>query len=155
MGTVTLREESAEDITANYTDVSTRLSVLRSQLDQLNAMNERAESVDDLIAIHERATELMEQIESYESTLRSWSSRASYSTVSLTVEEDVADGESATASLGERMKEAFSDSVKWLRTFGQNAAIFLAALTPRLAVWGPVAAIVIVVICLIFRRKKK
>ena len=53
------------------------------------------------------------------------------------------------------MKEAFSDSVKWLRTFGQNAAIFLAALTPRLAVWGPVAAIVIVVICLIFRRKKK
>ena len=148
-------EESAEDITANDTDVSTRLSVLRSQLDQLNAMNERAESVDDLIAIHERATELMEQIESYESTLRSWSSRANYSTVSLTVEEDVADGESATASLGERMKEAFSDSVKWLRTFGQNAAIFLAALTPRLAVWGPVAAIVIVVICLIFRRKKK
>lgn len=156
MGTVTLREERAEDITADYTDVSTRLSVLRSQLDQLNAMNETAESVSDLIAIHERATELMAEIESYESTLRGWSSQQSYSTVSLTVEEDVTGGEDApSASLGERMKEAFNASVEWLRTFGQNAAIFLAALAPRLAVWGPVAVIVIVIICLVFRRKKK
>ena len=156
MGTVTLREERAEDITADYTDVSMRLSVLRSQLDQLNAMNETAESVSDLIAIHERATELMAEIESYESTLRGWSSQQSYSTVSLTVEEDVTGGEDApSTSLGERMKEAFNASVEWLKTFGQNAAIFLAALAPRLAVWGPVAVIVIVIICLIFRRKKK
>ncbi len=156
MGTVTLREERAEDITADYTDVSTRLSVLRSQLEQLNAMNETAESVSDLIAIHERATELTADIESYESTLRGWSSRQSYSTVSLTIEEDITGGEETpAASLGERMKEAFNASVEWLRTFGQNAAIFLAALAPRLAVWGPVAAIVIVIICLIFRRKKK
>ena len=156
MGTVTLREERAEDITADYTDVSTRLSVLRSQLDQLNAMNETAESVSDLIAIHERATELMAEIESYESTLRGWSSQQSYSTVSLTVEEDITGGEDApSSSLGERMKDAFNASVEWLKTFGQNAAIFLAALAPRLAVWGPVAVIVIVIICLIFRRKKK
>ena len=156
MGTVTLREERAEDITADYTDVSTRLAVLRSQLDQLNAMNETAKSVSDLIAIHERATELMAEIESYESTLRGWSSQQSYSTVSLTVEEDVTGGEDApSASLSERMKEAFSASVEWLKTFGQNAAIFLAALAPRLAVWGPVAVIVIVIICLVFRRKKK
>ena len=156
MGTVTLREERAEDITADYTDVSTRLAVLRSQLDQLNAMNETAESVSDLIAIHERATELMAEIESYESTLRGWSSQQNYSTVSLTVEEDVTGGEDApSASLGERMKEAFNASVEWLRTFGQNAAIFLAALAPRLAVLGPVAVIVIVIICLVFRRKKK
>ena len=156
MGTVTLREERAEDITADYTDVSTRLAVLRSQLDQLNAMNETAESVSDLIAIHERATELMAEIESYESTLRGWSSQQNYSTVSLTVEEDVTGGEDApSASLGERMKEAFNASVEWLRTFGQNAAIFLAALAPRLAVWGPVAVIVSVIICLVFRRKKK
>ena len=156
MGTVTLREERAEDITADYTDVSTRLSVLRSQLDQLNAMNETAESVSDLIAIHERATDLMAEIESYESTLRGWSSQQSYSTVSLTVEEDVTGGEDApSSSLGEHMKDAFNASVEWLKTFGQNAAIFLAALAPRLAVWGPVAVIVIVIICLIFRRKKK
>ena len=156
MGTVTLREERAEDITADYTDVSTRLSVLRSQLDQLNAMNETAESVSDLIAIHERATELMAEIESYESTLRGWSSQQSYSTVSLTVEEDITGGEDApSSSLGERMKEAFDDSVEWLKTFGQNAVVFLAALAPRLAVWGPVAVIAIVIICLIFHRKKK
>ena len=156
MGTVTLREEHAEDITADYTDVSTRLSVLRSQLEQLNAMNETAESVSDLIAIHERATELTAEIESYESTLRGWASRQSYSTVSLTVEEDITGGEDASnASLGDRMKEAFDSSVEWLKAFGQNAMIFLAALAPRLAVWGPVAIIAIVIVCLIFHRKKK
>ena len=155
MGTVTLREEHAEDITADYTDVSTRLSVLRSQLEQLNAMNETAESVSDLIAIHERATELTTEIESYESTLRGWASRQNYSTVSLTVEESLTGKETAEASLGDRMKEAFNDSVAWLKSFGQNAMVFLAALAPRLVVWGPVAIIAIVIICLIFHRKKK
>jgi hypothetical protein len=156
MGTVTLREERADDITADYTDISTRLDVLRSQLEQLNAMNETAESVSDMIAIHERSTELLTEIESYESKLRGWSSQQSYSTVTLTVEEDITGGEVAEdTSLSARMKKAFDDSVEWLKAFGQNAAVFLAALAPRLAVWGPVAIIVIVVICLIFRRKKK
>lgn len=155
MDTVTLREETAEDITADYTDVSTRLNVLRSQLDQLNAMNETAESVTDLIAIHERATELMAEIESYESTLRAWSSRRNYSTVTLTIEEKLQGEGGEGAPLGERMKEAFADSVAWLKAFAQNAAVLLAALAPRLVIWLPVAALLIVVICLIFRRKKK
>lgn len=155
LGTIVLREENAEDITADYTDVSTRLSLLRSQLEQLEAMNETAESVSDLIAIHERATELMAEIESYESTLRAWSSQRSYSSVTLCVEEKLKLAEIDDQTLTERMKEAFFDSVDWLKSFAQNSVVLLAALAPRLIVWVPVAALLIVLIALIFRRKKK
>lgn len=155
LGTVVLREENAEDITADYTDVSTRLSLLRSQLEQLEAMNETAESVSDLIAIHERATELMAEIESYESTLRAWSSQRSYSSVTLCIEEKLKLTEADGQTLSERMQKAFADSVEWLKSFAQGSAVLLAALAPRLVVWVPAAALLIALIALIFRRRKK
>ena len=155
LGTITLREDYAEDVTDSYTDVSARLAVLRSQLDQLNAMNSTAQSVNDLIAINERATAVMEDIEAYESVLRGWDSRKSYSSVTVTVTEKTQAMPEEPLSLGQRMKEAFGESVDWLRDFGRNAAVFGAALLPRLAVWVPVAAVVILLLRLAFRRKKK
>jgi|GEM_PF-223557 len=155
-GTVTLREESAEDITANYNDVAARLEVLRSQLTQLNEMNARAKSVSDLIEINERANEVTAEIEAYESRIRDWNSRRSYSDVTLTLTEQ-ADKEEKPAqkTLSERMKEAFDNSIEWLKEFGQNAAVFGAALLPRLAVWLPAAIIVIVLLRVAFGRRKK
>ena len=155
LGTVTVREEYAEDITANYNDVAARLQVLRSELDQLNAMNERAESVSDLIEINERANEVTAEIEAYESRLRDWNSRRSYSSVTLTITEKGEAVEPAKLTLGERMKQAFEDSIEWLKEFGQDAAVFGAALLPRLIVWLPVLIIVIVLLRVAFGRRKK
>lgn len=155
VGTITMREELAEDITANYSDVSTRLSVLRSQLDQLNAMNEVADSVADLIEIHERATELMSDIESYESCLRSWDSRRNYSAVTLSLTETADVIETPETTLGERMRNAFNDSMEWLREFGQDLAVFGANLLPKLVVIIPTLIIVILLLKLAFRKKKK
>ena len=153
-GVVTLREESAEDITANYNDVAARLEVLRSQLEQLNEMNAKARSVSDLIEINERANEVTAEIEAYESRIRDWNSRRSYSTVTLTLEELGADEPlPVEKTLLERMKEAFDSSIQWLKDFGQNAAVFGAALLPRLVIWVPVLIIVIVLLRVAFGRR--
>ena len=155
-GTVTLREESAEDITANYNDVAARLEVLRSQLQQLNEMNAKARSVSDLIEINERANEVTAEIEAYESRIRDWNSRRSYSDVTLTLTELGEDDPDPTPkTLAERMREAFEDSIQWLKEFGQNAAVFGAALLPRLVVWLPVVIIVIVLLRIAFGRRRK
>ena len=155
-GTVTLREESAEDITANYNDVAARLEVLRSQLEQLNAMNAKARSVSDLIEINERANEVTADIEAYESRIRDWNSRRSYSTVTLTLNE-LGEKEPLPVkkTLSERMKEAFDNSIEWLKEFGQDAAVFGAALLPRLVIWVPVIIIVIVLLRVAFGRRGK
>ncbi len=156
VGTIIVREEYAEDITSDYNDVAARLEVLRSQLQQLNEMNAKAKSVSDLIEINERANEVTAEIEAYESRIRDWNSRRSYSSVSLTLTELGEDApEPVQKSLSERMKEAFDDSIQWLKDFGQSAAVFGAALLPRLAVWLPAAIIVIVLLRVAFGRKKK
>ncbi|MBQ8954171.1 MAG: DUF4349 domain-containing protein [Clostridia bacterium] len=155
-GTVTVREESAEDITSNYNDVTARLEVLRSQLQQLNEMNAQAKSVSDLIEINERANEVTAEIEAYESRIRDWNSRRSYSDVTLTLTELGEDEPEPTPkALTERMREAFEDSIQWLKDFGQNAAVFGAALLPRLVVWLPVLIIVIVLLRVAFGRRRK
>ena len=155
-GIVTLREESAEDITANYNDVAARLEVLRSQLEQLNEMNAKARSVSDLIEINERANEVTAEIEAYESRIRDWNSRRSYSDVTLTLTELGEDEPAPVAkTLAERMKEAFDNSVQWLKEFGQDAAVFGAALLPRLIIWVPVLIIVIVLLRVAFGRRGK
>ena len=155
-GVVTLREESAEDITANYNDVAARLEVLRSQLQQLNEMNAKARNVSDLIEINERANEVTAEIEAYESHIRDWNSRRSYSSVTLTLTELGADQPlPVERTLSERMKDAFDDSIQWLKDFGENAAVFGAALVPRLIIWVPVIIIVIVLLRVAFGRRGK
>ena len=156
IGTITVREESAEDITSNYNDIAARLEVLRSQLEQLNAMNAKAKNVSDLIEINQRANEVTAEIEAYESRMRDWNSRRSYSSVSLTLTEKRADEpEAPSTPLSERMREAFENSIQWLKDFGQNLAVFGAALLPRLVVWVPVIIIVIVLLRIAFGRRKK
>ena len=157
VGTIVSREDLAEDVTDEYFDTETRLSVLRAQLEQLNEMTASATSVSDLIEINERANEVTADIEYYEGRIRSMESRRDYSAVSLRLTEIVekTDPETPRKSLTERMREAFDDSLQWLKEFGQNAAVFGAALLPRLAVWVPVVIIVIVLLKVIFGRRRK
>ena len=99
--------------------------------------------------------EVTAEIEAYESRIRNWNSRQSYSTVTLTLKEKSEAAVTPAKTLGERMKEAFEDSIEWLKEFGQNAAVFGAALLPRLVVWLPAIIIVIVLLRLAFGRRKK
>ena len=96
------------------------------------------------------------EIEAYESRIRDWNSRRSYSTVSLTLTELGEDEPlPVEKTLSERMKEAFDNSIQWLKDFGQNAAVFGAALLPRLIIWVPVLIIVIVLLRVAFGRRGK
>ena len=157
VGTIVSREDLAEDVTDEYFDTQTRLSVLRAKLEQLNEMTASATSVSDLIEINERANEVTADIEYYEGRIKSMESRRNYSSVTLRMNEIVEKGDTDTPvkPLSERMREAFDASVKWLKDFGQNAAVFGASLLPRLAVWVPLIVIVIILLKVVFGRKKK
>ncbi|MBR0463036.1 MAG: DUF4349 domain-containing protein [Clostridia bacterium] len=155
VGTVTVREDRADDVTDEYVDITARLNVLRAELEQLNAMNDSAANVSELIEISERASAVTAEIESYESRMKSIESRQNYSTVTLTLSEYAQVSDMPEATLTDRMKEAFSDSLEWLRNFGKDAAVFAAALAPRLVIWIPVAIIVIILLKIAFGRRKR
>lgn len=155
LGEVTYRYERAEDVSERYSETEARLSVLRSQLARLEEMVASAESVEELILIEERSSEIITEIEVLEGRLRGWDSQVNYSRVSLTMWEKVEAVEPQPEALGARMREAFVDSVDWLKVFGEEFMILLSAMVPRLLVWIPAIVVLVVLVRVIVRTARK
>ena len=120
-----------------------------------SSMMAAAVSVEELIAIDDKLTDVLASIESLEGDLRRWESRRSYSRVELTLTEVLKKAPEAEASLGVRMQQGFEQSVQWLKEFGQDALVLLASAAPRLVVWIPALALVVILVCAIRSRKRK
>lgn len=152
LGRTVLRSESAEDVSGRYMDTQSRLNAMQLQKQKLDEMMAQAASVEDLITIDEKLTEVIGSIESLEGDLRRWDSRRSYSSVRMTLSEQL--GVQEPAALGERMKQGFGESVEWLKSFGQDALVVLAGAVPKLVVWVPALALVIAAVALIRMKKR-
>lgn len=154
LGKTVMRSESAEDVTGRYIDTRSRLDALQMQKDKLNEMLVGCENVNELIAIDDKLTEVIASMETLEGDLRRWESQRSYSRVTLTLTELAAAPAATAASLSERMKTSFDESVEWLGEFGQDALVVLASVAPRLVIWVPAAVLVVILLWAIFRRRK-
>lgn len=155
LGTAVLKSESQEDVTGEYMDAQSRLNALAAQKVKLEEMMASAANVAELIAVDDKMAEVIASMEALEGDLRRWESRQSYSTVSIKLTEVVEQQIVPAATLSERMKNAFDDSVVWLGQFGQNALVVLSGAVPRLVIWVPAAVLLVVLICVIVRKRRK
>lgn len=69
-GNVTYKNESVQDVTLQYTDITSRKKTLQMEQDRLWELLEKAESIDAVIALESRLSEVRYQLESIESQLR-------------------------------------------------------------------------------------
>lgn len=155
LGETLVRSEAAEDVTDRYLDTQSRRDALLQQKQKLDDLLEKAESVEELIAVDDKMTDVLASLETLEGDLRRWESRQSYSRVSLTLTEAVKATVQPEASLGERMKSGFGESVGWLQEFGQDALVTLATALPKLVVWIPALALAVIAICAIRRGRRR
>ncbi len=155
LGETLARSESAEDVTGRYMDTQSRQQALLAQKQKLEEMLAESKSVEELIAIDDKLTEVIASLEALEGDLRRWESQQKYSRVTLMLTEKLKAPATAEASLGDRMKTGFSDSVVWLKDFGQDALVTLVSAMPKLVVWIPALALVIAAVCLIRGRRRK
>ena len=72
-GNVTYKNESVQDVTLQYTDITSRKKTLQMEQERLWELLEKAESVDAVIALEARLSEVRYQLESIESQLRTLS----------------------------------------------------------------------------------
>lgn len=154
LGTTVMRSEKAEEITGRYMDTQSRLDALYQQKSKLSGMMDNALNLQEVIAVDAQLTEVIAEIERLEGDMRRWRSQQSYATVKVALSEVFEQPLTSEASLGERMKAGFDESVVWLGEFGQDALVVLAAVLPRLVVFIP-AAVLLGVLIWAFARKKK
>lgn len=86
LGTVLGREVKALDVTAQFTDVSTRLAVAQEARKRLLALLEATQDVQQRLQILQEIKRLSEQIETMSSTLETLRKLADFSTITLTLE---------------------------------------------------------------------
>lgn len=154
---VTYSHASSQNITTEYYDLQSRLEVLRTERESLNAMLEKADTVENMLLIRDRLYNVIEEIESYETQIRLYDSLVSYSTVYLTVEEVVEYTKVTTEQpgWGTRLLDAFRESWKDFADNFQDFTVGLLYAVPTLMVLGLIATAIALLLRGLIRRQKR
>ena len=154
LGNVPYFSTNAENITAQYTDTSSRLKSYRIQEERLLTMLEKADTIEDMLNIESRLADLRYSIENLTSTLLGWDSLISYSTVNLRVEEVAiyTEDEPVVRSYWEQVGDTFRGTLDNIATFFKYLLMFVVGASPVLVI---LAVIIIAVLLLVRRARKK
>lgn len=112
---ITNQSESVDDVTLSYVDMSTHRDMLKEEQERLLGFLEEAETVEEIISLEDRLTEVRYQLESMESTIRTYDNQVDYSTVNIDIREVATYTPSAPAvelTAGERISKGFKESMQ-------------------------------------------
>lgn len=145
LGNVTNKSESVEDITLQYVDVESHKKALLTEQERLMTFLEQAESMEDIIAIESRLSQVRYELQSYESTLRTYDNQVTYSTVSL----DISEVERETKvvekkTFFEEIRYRLSDNLYDIGQDARNFAIWFISSLPYLVIWALLIALVVI-----------
>ena len=159
LGNVTYKNLYTRDVTLTYVDLESHVKALRTEQETLMELLKKAEKVEDIITIQSRLSDVLYQIESYESTLRTYDDQIAYSSVSLSIQEvqreTTVEKETPRQEIARRFRENWEDVKKGAARFGIN---FVSDL-PVILVWVVFLGIIILVLALVIkggpRRREK
>lgn len=149
-GEVTREQTSAVDMTSTYTDNASRLESARAKKRQLDALYEKAETMEDIITLTDAIFDVQEEIEWLEGQNRRIDNQASMATLYVTINEKCS-AVAAKQPLLTRMGEEFIEGMENFGEFVFAAVLGLIYALP----WAAVAAVVIALARRWVRKKKK
>ena len=152
-GNVTYKNESVQDVTLQYTDITSRKKTLQMEQERLWALLEKAESVDAVIALESRLSEVRYQLESLESQLRTLDNQIVYSTVYLSIQEVQVLTSTDPDTILVRIQKGLSRSLNQLQVSSVDFVVWFISSLPILLVLAVLILIVIVVFRKIFRKQ--
>ncbi len=146
---------NGDDISLQYFDTETRLKTLRTREGRLQALLEKAATMEDIIELEQALADVSYEIQSLEMNLRDYDSLIDYSTVTITLQEVQVISEvkpSSPKTLGERISSGFYSVLNVLADIGEKLLVFLIGGIP---VWIVLAIIIVPTVILVKRSKKK
>lgn len=151
-GRITHRSESANDVTDSYYDTKARLDTQLKLMERLQALITDAAELSDLLALESQMAETQYQIDALRADLEHTDDQVNYATVDVKLREELpADSiTDANMTLGQRVADAIGTGWKAFVAFLADAAVFVAASLPFIAV----VAVVVVVVKVVRKRKK-
>lgn len=148
-GNVTYKNQQADDVTAQYMDVETRLDNLKNQRTRLQQLQEQADNLSDLLQIESSLTDVQSQIESWQSQMDWYSDQVAECTVYVNLNE-VSTYSPTGESFGSRIGSAFAEGWQNFVNGVQRLVVNLAGAWPVVVIVAAVAGGVVV-----WRKKRK
>lgn len=126
---ITSEQSQAIDITEDYYDTESRIENLSSQEEQLRELYENAVSIEDMLLINGKLSEVTREKEEMTKKIMRMNERSSYSTIDLNIIEvkDFAIPESINESIGQRISNAFNQSITTTKNASAEALVFIAS----------------------------
>ena len=141
IGSVTYKNQQADDVTTQYLDIEARLSNLTAQRDRLQELQAQADNLSDLLEIESSLSDVQYQLESYQSQLDWYSRQVECCTVY--VELDEVDTLTPTDNgFGTRLLNALRNGWSGFVSGVQAAAVFVVGAWPAILI-GAVCGVVI------------
>ena len=153
-GTVTYKNESVQDVTLQYTDITSRKKTLQMEQDRLWELLEKAESIDAVIALEARLSEVRYQLESIESQLRTLDNQIVYSTVYLSIQEVQVLTSTDPDTISVRIQKGLSRSFNTLKISSVDFLVWFISSLPILAVFAVLVFIAVIILKKPLKRRK-
>lgn len=152
---VTSRSESTNDVTLSYYDMESHVKALRSEYDTLIGILEKCTELKDVISVQSRITEVLYQIESYQSKLNNYDNLVEYSTVTMNISEVERETVVDPETVGERISAGFSETMADISEDLEDFAVDFVVNLPYLLIWAVIITCIVVVFRTIVRRIRR
>lgn len=154
---VTTKSETTQNITTSYIATESRIKALETEEARLLELVAKADSLDALLKLESRLTDIRAELEKLNTQLRSFDNQVSYGTIHLNITEvqtyTVVEEEPAT--LWDRIKDGFADSLDSIGNLLEDGAVVLAVMLPYLAVPILAGIITLILIRRSLRKRRK
>lgn len=155
LGNVTSANTGLRDVTTSYVDSEKHLEALRTEQDALLEILSKATTVEDIITVQDRLTHVRYQIESYESTLRSYDDQIALSAVSLNINEVERETQIKEETFGEEVSRRFHESLQDVGSGFKSFGAWLFGNAPEIIVVLVIIGLHVLVVILIVKGAKK
>lgn len=135
---------TTEDVTRQYVDLESRLASKRAVIEQYRTLLKSAKKVSDILEISEKLNAVIEEIESTEAQLRTLRDQVQFSTLNLTIYQNLDNIAAGHDGFGSRLGNAFSNGWQGL----------LNVFVGIIYLW-PLLIIMIIVLFFIIRANRK
>ncbi len=153
-GTVVNKRIETDDVTLSYIDMESRVKALETEKESLEQLLSQSGALEEIIAIRDRLTDVIYEIESYQSQLRLYDNLIEYTTMTITVyevdRETIVEEQTAWEEIGTNL----SDNLRNLKDGAVELFIFFVSNIPFLVIIGGVVFVAFVIARRVRRGKK-
>ena len=158
LGAMTFLTTQAENVTAQYTDIVSRLASLRNQEERILSLFEQADTMEDILFLEDRLSQVIFDIERLTWDRNHIDSLASYSTIHLTLLEvrELVEIEDRIVipTFGERVGSAFTGTMQGMARFARGIVLALVIILPWLLVLGVIALAPVLILLHVLKKRK-